>query len=133
MTKDFGYALLDVSVGLNEEPDKVIPVIREVTRAMRTEPRWESALRDDLEVMGIEKFIDLAWVLRIRIKTLPGQRWAVSRELNKRIKMAFDEQAIDSPITSHIALSTIPGPPPEPDAAPSPAQPAEKPAAVEAH
>jgi small-conductance mechanosensitive channel len=113
MTKDFGYALLDVSVGLNEEPDGVIEVVRDVARAMRKEPRWESALRDDLEVMGVEKFIDLAWVLRIRIKTLPGQRWAVARELNKRIKVTFDEKAIDSPFTSHIALSTIPGPPPE--------------------
>jgi small-conductance mechanosensitive channel len=111
MTKDFGYALLDVSVGLNEEPDGVIDVVRDVARKMRKEPRWESALRDDLEVMGVEKFIDLAWVLRVRIKTLPGQRWAVARELNKRIKMTFDEKAIESPFTSHIALSTIPGPP----------------------
>ncbi len=113
MTKDFGYALLDISVGLNEEPDRVTEVVRDVARRMRKEPRWESALRDDLEVMGVEKFIDLAWVLRIRIKTLPGQRWAVSRELNKRIKMTFDELAIESPFTSHVALSTIPGPPPE--------------------
>jgi small-conductance mechanosensitive channel len=111
MTKDFGYALLDVSVGLNEEPDGVIDVVRDVARKMRKEPRWESALRDDLEVMGVEKFIDLAWVLRVRIKTLPGQRWAVARELNKRIKMTFDEKAIESPFTSHLALSTIPGPP----------------------
>jgi small-conductance mechanosensitive channel len=112
MTKDFGYALVDVSVGLNEEPDGVIEVVREVARKMRKEPRWESALRDDLEVLGVEKFIDLAWVLRIRIKTLPGQRWAVARELNKRIKVTFDEKAIESPFTSHIALSTIPGPAP---------------------
>ena len=110
MTKDFSYALLDVSIGLNEEPDGVIEVVRDVARIMRQEPRWESALRDDLEVMGVERFIDLAWVLRVRIKTLPGQRWAVSRELNKRLKMAFDERAIESPFTSHVALSTIPGP-----------------------
>jgi len=122
MTKDFGYALLDVSVGLNEEPDGVIEVVRDVARKMRKEPRWESALRDDLEVMGVEKFIDLAWVLRVRIKTLPGQRWAVARELNKRIKVTFDEKAIESPFTSHIALSTIPGPmdaPPQLAAAPA--------------
>jgi small conductance mechanosensitive channel len=102
---------------------------------MRKEPRWESALRDDLEVMGVEKFIDLAWVLRVRIKTLPGQRWAVARELNKRMKMAFDARGIDSPFTSHIALSTIPGPPADSEAGsatPSPT-PSPEPAGMGAH
>ncbi len=106
MTRDFGYAVLDISVGLNEEPDRVTDVVRTVAREMRAEPRWASSIRDDLEVLGVEKFIDLAFVLRMRIQTLPGQRWAVARELNRRIKLRFDELAIESPITSFRALST---------------------------
>jgi small-conductance mechanosensitive channel len=105
MTRDFGYAVLDISVGLNEEPDRVTDVVRTVAREMRAEPRWASAIRDDLEVLGVERFIDLAFVLRMRIQTLPGQRWAVARELNRRIKLRFDELAIESPITSFRALS----------------------------
>ncbi len=108
MTRDFSYALIDISVGLNEEPADVIEAVRDVARSLRAEPRWASAIRDDLEVLGIEKFIDLAYVLRVRIQTLPGQRWAVARELNRRIKARFDELAIESPITSHRVLS---GPP----------------------
>ena len=75
---------------------------------MREEPRWESAIRDDLDVLGVEKFLDPALVLRTRAKTLPGQRWAVARELNRRIKMRFDELAIESPMTSYRALSGNP-------------------------
>lgn len=116
MTRDFGYALLDISVGLNEDPGHVTEVVREVARGLRTEPRWASAIRDDLEVLGLEKFIDLAYVLRVRIQTLPGQRWAVARELNRRIKARFDELAIESPITSHRVLGIDPPlvPPPSP-------------------
>ncbi len=110
MTRDFSYAVLDVSVGLNEEPDAISDVLRDLVRTMRDEPRWQSALRDELEVMGVDKFIDLAWVLRIRVKTLPSQRWAVGRELNRRIKYCFDDRAIESPFTSHRVLSMSPPP-----------------------
>jgi small-conductance mechanosensitive channel len=120
MTRDFSYAVVDVSVGLNEEPDHVAGILRDLVAVMRREADWASALRDDLEVMGIEKFVDTAWVMRVRVKTLPSQRWAVTRELNRRIKYRFDELAIESPITSFRVLS---GNPPVP--APKPAAPAE--------
>ena len=113
-TRDFGYAVVDVSVGLNEDPERVADLLREVAREMRHEERWEIAVRDDLDVMGVDKFLDTALVLRTRIKTLPGQRWAVARELNQRIKARFDELAIESPWTSHRVLSTVPGPAPAP-------------------
>ncbi len=121
-TRDFSYAVLDISVGLNEEPDHIIEVVTGIAKEMRAEPGWEAALRDDLDVMGVEKFIDTAWVLRARIKTLPGQRWAVGRELNKRIKVRFDELAIESPFTSHRVLGANPPPPPNAPTAPAAAQ-----------
>ncbi len=114
MTRDFSYAVLDISVGLNEEPDHIIEVVRDVAREMRAEAIWEAVLRDDLDVMGVEKFIDTAWVLRVRIKTLPAQRWAVGRELNRRVKHRFDQLAIESPITSYRVLSANPAPPAAP-------------------
>ncbi len=116
-TRDFGYAVVDVSVGLNEDPGRIADLVREVAREMRREPRWESAIRDALDVMGVEKFIDNAVVLRTRIKTVAAQRWAVGRELNRRIKARFDELAVESPWTSNRVLGTLPATPP---AAPAP-------------
>jgi small conductance mechanosensitive channel len=114
MTRDFAFAVLDVSVGLNEEPDRVAEVLRGIAAAMRTEAAWKGVIMADLEVMGVEKFIDTAWVMRARIKTLPSSRWAVGRELNRRIKYRFDELAIESPMTSYRALGlATPLPAPE--------------------
>ena len=104
-TRDFSFALLDVSVGLNEEPGEVIPLLRDVAADMRADDDWRDLVCDDLDVMGVEKFIDTAWVLRVRLKTLPASRWAVARELNRRIKLKFDAEAIESPITSYKALA----------------------------
>jgi small-conductance mechanosensitive channel len=120
MTRDYSYAMIDVSVGLNEEPDGVIEVLKDLVREMREEPAWRLILTDDLEVMGVDKFIDTAWVLRVRIKTLPTKRWAVQRELNRRIKYLFDRMGIESPITSYKVLSNLP--PPAAAAVPEPVQ-----------
>ena len=116
-TRDYGFAVLDVAVGLNEEPEPIIALLQQVAATMRAEPRWESLLLEPLDIMGVDRFIDLAWIMRVRIKTQPASRWSVARELNRRIKEAFDEQAIESPITSHRVLSTVPPPAaPEPNA-----------------
>jgi len=115
-TRDYGYAVLDISVGLNEEPGPVIDVVRDLTAAMRSEPKWAPLILDALDVMGIEKFIDTAWVLRVRLKTQPASRWSVARELNRRVKERFDALAIESPLTAHRVLSNNP-PPPMPAAA----------------
>ncbi len=112
LTRDFAYAMLDVSVGLNEDCDHVSEVVQDVAETMRAEPRWGAAITDRMEIMGVERFIDTAWVLRCRIKTVPSQRWAVGRELNRRLKYRFDELAIESPFTSYRALSAAEPPPP---------------------
>ena len=104
-TRDYGYAVVDLSIGLSEEPDGVTAIVREVAAAMRAEPRWASIVLDALEVMGVERFVDMAYVLRVRLKTQPASRWSVGRELNRRVKVRFDELAIESPMTSYKALS----------------------------
>jgi len=111
-TRDYGYALLDISVGLSEEPAHVIGVLRDMAAEMRRDPKWASLVLDELDVLGVEKFIDSAWVLRVRMKTQPASRWSVGRELNRRVKVRFDELAIESPLTSYRVLSAPPVPVP---------------------
>jgi small-conductance mechanosensitive channel len=107
-TRDFSYALIDCQVGLNEEPDNIADVLREVAKTMRSEPRWQDAITADLEVMGVNAFGDNAWTLRVRIRTTPSQRWAVNREFNRRLKYRFDELSIQSPITAWRAQGWLP-------------------------
>ncbi len=113
-TRDYSYAVLDVSIGLNEEPGPIETVLREVAAEMQADSAWQSILLDKLDVMGVDKLTDTAWIMRVRIKTQPSSRWAVTRELNRRIKMRFDESAIESPFTSHRSLSRDSVPTPAP-------------------
>ncbi len=108
MTRDFGYAVLEVPIGLTEDQDKVSGILRDIAQGLRNELQWRDAIREDIEIFGLDKFVAGAFILQARMKTTAGQRWAVRRELNRRIKQRFDEDAIDSPLTSYTSLKTAP-------------------------
>ena len=107
-TRDFAYALMDLPIGLNEEPDRVAALLVGVAKAMRAEPRWEDAITADLEVLGVYAFNDTSWTMRVRMRTTPSQRWAVNREFNRRVKYCFDENAVQSPITAYKVQGWMP-------------------------
>ncbi len=96
-TKDFSYAVLEVSVGYAEDTDRVVDVLRDVGRELREDPRFEPATLADVEVMGIDQFGPSAVVIKARIKTLPQRQWDVARELRRRIKKRFDAEGIEIP------------------------------------
>lgn len=96
MTRDYAFAVLDVTVGWQEDPDRVLSVLRRIGRQMRTDGHWQSVMTSDLEA-GLEKMTDMGLVFRVRAKTDPAQRWAVARELNRRIRVEFAQSGVDVP------------------------------------
>jgi small conductance mechanosensitive channel len=96
-TRDFAFAVIDVNVDYREDTDKVSETLRQIASEMREDPRWRPVIRDDLDVMGVERLADSGVVIRVRLKTEASQRWAVARELNRRIKRRFDELGIEIP------------------------------------
>ncbi len=125
-TRDFSYALVDLPVGLNEQPDRIGDVLRAIVEAMKSEPRWQDSITADAEIMGVNAFNDSTWTMRIRIRTTPSQRWAVTREFNRRVKYRFDELAIQSPMTSYKVQGWLP-PGAERPAPPAPEPPGPEP------
>ncbi len=97
MTRDFGYAVIEASVSYNDDYDEVVSVLRDIVKEMREEPRWASEIRDDLEVMELEKFADSSILIKARIRCGPFGRWSVRREFNRRMKSRFDEHGIEIP------------------------------------
>ncbi|MCA3382072.1 MAG: mechanosensitive ion channel [Roseomonas sp.] len=96
-TRDFAFAVIDVNVDYREDTDKVAETLRQIAGEMREDPRWRPVIRDDLDVMGVDRLGESGVVMRVRLKTEPSQRWAVAREMNRRIKRRFDELGIEIP------------------------------------
>jgi small-conductance mechanosensitive channel len=97
MTRDFSFAVLDISVAYGEDTDRVVEVMREVAADIRADPKFNPIIRDDLEVLGVERLADSGVLIRARIKGEPMARWSIGREFNRRIKQRFDKLGIEIP------------------------------------
>lgn len=97
MTRDFSFAVLDISVAYGEDTDKVVEVMKTVAAEIRQDPKFAALMRDDLEVLGVERLGDSGVVIRARIKGEPAARWSIGREFNRRIKQRFDKLGIEIP------------------------------------
>ncbi len=97
MTKDFSYALMDVGIAYREDVDEVIEVLREIGDGMQADEEFGPLILEPLQVLGLDSFGDSSVNIRIRLKTLPIQQWAVRREFQRRMKRVFDERGIEIP------------------------------------
>lgn len=97
MTRDFAFAVLDITVSYADCTDRVTEELRAISKEIRAEPKWAALIRDDIDVWGIEKLADSGVMMQARVKTEPSGRWAVAREFNRRIKQRFEATGIHLP------------------------------------
>uniref|UniRef100_UPI001F012C46 mechanosensitive ion channel domain-containing protein n=1 Tax=Falsiroseomonas oryziterrae TaxID=2911368 RepID=UPI001F012C46 len=95
MTRDFGFAVLDVTVAYGEDTDRVAEALRQISSEVRAEAKFASQIRDDIEILGVDKMTETGVTVRSRVKTDPAARWAVGREFNRRIRARFEELGIE--------------------------------------
>lgn len=97
MTKDFSYYVFDFGIGYREDVDEVMDLLHDIGAELRDDPDYAPKILSPLEIAGLQSFGDSAIVIRARIKTLPGAQWGVGREMNRRVKHAFDAHGIEIP------------------------------------
>lgn len=103
MTKDYSRYVFEIRVAYRENVDEVIEVVKLVDRQMREDPVFSLDILEPIEILGLDKFGDSAIIIKARTKTKPIRQWAVGREFNRRLKMAFDERNIEIPFP-HVTL-----------------------------
>jgi len=118
-SRTFAFAVVDVSIALEQDIQPVLDLMRETGAAMRAHPVWGPKILDDLDIAGIESWSDRGITLRARIKVRALEQSNVRRELLMRLKQAFDRHDIQQPkstvtlVNSGVpAKSTVPEGPP---------------------
>jgi len=93
-SQHWSRALLDIDVAYETDIEHAKTVIKHVADVL-----WQE--RDDIieepEVWGVETLGPHSVVIRLVVKTLPSDQYAVSRELRQRLKAAFDAEGIEIP------------------------------------
>lgn len=101
-TKNYAVAYVEVGVSYDSDVSKVIGVLEECGRELKQVT--PGVLLDIPKAQGILDFRDSDLLMRVMVKTLPGEQWAVERMLRRLIKERFDKAGIEIPypqVVSH--------------------------------
>ncbi|MFA9445746.1 mechanosensitive ion channel family protein [Egicoccus sp. AB-alg6-2] len=99
MSQEWARALLDVGVAYGMDVDVASELIRRVASEMAHEPDYAPLFLDEPEIWGVQALGADSVDVRLVIKTKPGEQWAITRELRRRIKNAFDAAGIEIPFS----------------------------------
>jgi small conductance mechanosensitive channel len=97
LTKYFRRVNLNVGVSYDSDLEKVISVINRVGKELAEDPQWKEHIIKPPQFLRVEDFADSAIILKILGETKPHQGPAVTGELRKRLKIAFDKEGIEIP------------------------------------
>jgi moderate conductance mechanosensitive channel len=104
MSKEYAFYVFDVQVSYREDLDRVMEVLRAIADELRREATFAADILEPLDMLGVDRFLESAVLIKCRIKTKPLQQWRVGREMNRRIKMTFDAQGIEIPYPHRTVL-----------------------------
>ena len=90
-------AVLDIGVAYDADIAAASKVIKEVADGLWREAVPGAAIIEEPEIWGVEDLGPQAVSIRLAVKTLPGQQWAVGRALRARIKEALHAAGIAIP------------------------------------
>jgi moderate conductance mechanosensitive channel len=95
--KSQGYAqtVLDVPMSHQADLEQAGRLMQEAADSLTQEDEWADVILDEPQYLGVEQITADGVILRLTVKTRPGQQWRVGRELRLRIKERFDAADVE--------------------------------------
>ncbi|MFZ0784565.1 MAG: mechanosensitive ion channel family protein [Candidatus Acidiferrales bacterium] len=104
LNRDWSQAFIDVTVPSDEEVGRALTTLEKVANDFRNDASWSPALMDGPRVLGVESMSLDGTVLRLQVRTVLNRKDDVSRELRRRIKLAFEGSQIPLANTHKVEL-----------------------------
>jgi small conductance mechanosensitive channel len=90
-SRDFSTTTLNISVDFSADPDKVIALLRKVIMGVREEPAYKDIFLEDPKVLGVDQIKGPEVIYLINVKTQARKQYDAIREMQKRIRLALEE------------------------------------------
>jgi small conductance mechanosensitive channel len=97
LTHGWSRAVIDVNVAYDEDADRVVQVLIDLTKELRADATFGPMILEDVSMLGVDALGDSAVMIKFGIKTRPMKQWDVKREMLRRIKRRFGELKIEIP------------------------------------
>jgi small conductance mechanosensitive channel len=96
-SQGWNRAIIDLPVPYSEDRERVQRVVEQVGSDMYEDIDWMMKLLEKPSVWGLQTLSADAVIMRLAVKTSPGERWGVERELRARIQDALKAENITLP------------------------------------
>ena len=102
-SKNFSYYVLELMITKSADIGRAMDLMGEAGQAVQHDEMLGGLVMSPLEIAGVDKITDAGISIKARIKSIPGMQYKVGRDLLRRIKIAFDENRVETP-TSTVKL-----------------------------
>ncbi len=94
LTRSWSRVNFEILVDCHTDPTQALEVLKAVTQEFCADPAWQPYLLEPPEVLGIDAASHEGLLLRVWLKTQPGQQWSVSREFRRRVVQKLAQAGI---------------------------------------
>lgn len=94
LTRLWSRVDFSIVVAYDNDPVKVLNVLKQVSETLYREPKWRDRLIEPPDVLGIDELDHTGMLVRVWIKTIPLEQWSVGREFRLRVRQAFEANHI---------------------------------------
>jgi small conductance mechanosensitive channel len=96
-SQDWSRTVLDINVGYNSDLQQAKEILIRVGEDLARDKDYGDKVLETPELWGVEDLTPDGVMLRMVVKTKPGEQWTASRVLRERIKTALEEEGIEIP------------------------------------
>jgi small conductance mechanosensitive channel len=89
--RDFSVTTLNISVDFSANPDKVIALLKKVSSEVRQDSAYKDIFLSDPQVLGVDQIKGSEVIYPISVKTLARKQYDALREMQKRIRIALED------------------------------------------
>lgn len=100
-SREYVYAIVDVSVAYDTNLDMALDSLREVGAWAK---EHSTDVLDNMQVLGVETLGDSSILLRTRTRVKPAKHLTVQRLVRKRIKEIFEARGIEIPFNHQVVI-----------------------------
>ena len=98
ISQGFSVEWIEIPVAIDEDPDKVIAVLRDALQGMSEVEGFAGVLMGDPQVLGVDSMSGGTMIIKLSVQAHANQHWAAVREVRRRAQEACTAAGIRKPL-----------------------------------
>ena len=92
LSREFSVATVNISVDFSASPNQVIPLLRRIAMEIYNDPAYKRVFLEEPKILGVDSIKGSEVIYPIQVKTAARQQFDALREMQRRIRLALEEQ-----------------------------------------